>query len=254
MKQQDLFGCTSVRDCRRRPAVAQPTPAACSEYDAFPSCSCGGKTSSTARGVIHWGSSADRPLRGFRAMCRPPPAATSTSLTPSCACRGEFACDVISPKFALLKFCSGAPQTTRLNRLNASARTSRRSSARDPDRLGHAQVLRQVPRPAHVAVHPRRVAELPDRLHERRAIQVAIDERIEFLARERRPPVGAGDVRAVRAVEDRQRRAASSRRSAARCCRSGCPRPASRRGCGSRRLHAASGGPVRRAARRPCSA
>ena len=49
------------------------------------------------------------------------------SFTPNCICRGEFACDVICPKLALLKFCSGAPQTTRLKRLNTSARTSRRS-------------------------------------------------------------------------------------------------------------------------------
>ena len=166
---------------------------------------------------------------------RPPDAARRRyqySFTPNCICRGEFACDVICPKLALLKFCSGAPQIVRLKRLNASTRTSSRSLLDTRDRFCHAQVLRQVPRPAHVAVHPGRVAQLTHRLDEGRPIQVAVDERVEFVARDGRAPVGARHVRAVRAVEDRKGARSSSRRSAARWRRSGWRRVASRRGHG----------------------
>ena len=127
------------------------------------------------------------------------------NFNPNCICRGELPCDVIIPKFALLKSVFGAPQTTRLKILKASMRTSRRNLIRHRDRLRQTDVLRQIPGSSHVAIDARRISQLPDGLNERCPIEEPVDQRIELVAGDRRAPVFARHVRAVRAVENRQR-------------------------------------------------
>ena len=109
------------------------------------------------------------------------------------------------PKLLLLKSVFGAPQITRLNRLNASMRTSISRPAA-LDRLADAQVLGQIPEAAHVAVDARRIAQLANRLHECSAVQESVDYRIELGAGNRCSPVRPGNVRTVCPVEDVQRR------------------------------------------------
>src|SRR6266849_8090613 len=54
------------------------------------------------------------------------PGVQNSRRNPSCIWRGAFASEVTRPKLALVIVESGVPQITRLNRLNASNRNSRR--------------------------------------------------------------------------------------------------------------------------------
>src|SRR5438045_2400471 len=63
----------------------------------------------------------------FLRNLEPLPRLYQYNFSPPCICRGELAWLEITPKVALLRFVCGPPKTTRLNTLNASARTSTRN-------------------------------------------------------------------------------------------------------------------------------
>src|SRR5207247_8532280 len=76
---------------------------------------------------------------------------------------------------------------------------------RELARLGQAHILRQVPEGAHVRVGARRISQGSNRLNERGGVQESVHRRVEGVAGDRRTPAHTCDVRAVGAVEDRER-------------------------------------------------